>query len=146
VQRDNPTDFLAAARGAFNMVRRYVAGDDTLADAPLPPADEATIDHLLRGTQEIDGEVRHQIWIDEIANGAFSFGPAAISYASQGPTSWKMLALGKDPQDPDAENDETFQFTPGFLTSDWKYFHDAVQYQRLFVLHHLLPRFGLCAS
>ncbi|KVC59945.1 hypothetical protein WI73_31285 [Burkholderia ubonensis] len=146
VQRDNPADFLAAARGAFNMVRRYVAGDATLPDAPLPSADDAAIDALLRGTQEIDGETRHQTWIAAIANGKFSFGAAQIAYASQGPTSWKMLALGKDPQDPDAEDKETFAFTPDFLTSDWKRFHDAVQYQRLFVLHDLLPRFGLCAS
>ncbi|KWZ53619.1 hypothetical protein WK57_32235 [Burkholderia ubonensis] len=146
VQRDNPTDFLAAAGGAFNMVRRYVAGDEKLADVALPPADAAAIDSLLRGTQEIDGEARHQTWIAAIAKGTFSFGAAQITYASQGPTSWKMLALGKDPQDPEAEEDETFTFTPGFLTSDWKRFHDAVQYQRLFVLHDLLPRFGLCAS
>ena len=42
--------------------------------------------------------------------------------------------------------DGRWVFTEKFLASDWKHFHDAVQYHRLFILHDLLPRVGLCAS
>jgi hypothetical protein len=54
-----------------------------------------------------------------------------------------MTALNADPDD---EQGIEFEFTPNFLRSDWKHFHDAVQYHRLFILHDLLPRVGLCAS
>ena len=143
VRRDNPSDFLAAARGAFNVARRYVADDTTLADDELPAADCQIMDQMLRQTVSIDGEDRHPVWLDAIRRGAFSFGPAEVTYVDQGAGSWKMTALNADPDD---EQGIEFEFTPNFLRSDWKHFHDAVQYHRLFILHDLLPRVGLCAS
>jgi hypothetical protein len=143
VVRDNPTDFLAAAHGAFNMARRYLAHDTELADTPLPEADAAAIDRLLRTTLMIEGESRHAAWLQEIAQGSFSFGPATVDYIDHGDGSWKMQALGHDPDDDD---DVQFEFDPVFLASHWKHFHDAVQHHRLFIVHELLPRFGLCAS
>jgi hypothetical protein len=62
-----------------------------------------------------------------------------------GEGSWKYLALGEDPDNEDGS--EVFEFDPArFLDSHWKHFHDAVQYHRLYILHELLPRFGLCPS
>jgi hypothetical protein len=143
VNRSNPDDFLKAATGAFNMARRFQAGDPTLPDTDIPSPDRQAIDQLLRTTVLINGEDRHPVWAAAIKGGTFSFGSAEISYVEQGPGSWKMLALGSDPDD---EQGVEFAYTPGFLTSDWKRFHDAVQYQRLFILHELLPRYGLSAS
>lgn len=143
VSRDNPTDFVNAAKAAFNMARRYCAGDATLADTEMEPGDLHLIDQLLRNTLFIDGEQRHPVWLDAIKQGKFSFGAADVTYVDQGAGSWKMDALGADP---DNENDVAFAFTDKFLASDWKRFHDAVQYHRLFVIHDLLPSFGLCAS
>lgn len=143
VDRDNPADFLAAARGAFNAVRRYVAGDPGLPDAELPSADAAAIDRLLRGTLAIEGETRHAAWLQAIARGEFSFGAEAVAYVDHGPGSWKEAALGDDPDD---DREHRFTFTDRFMGSHWKRFHDAVQHQRLFILHELLPRHGLCAS
>ena len=82
------------------------------------------------------------VWLNAIKQGRFSFGPATVTYVNQGEGSWKMQALGVDPDD---ESDVEFTFTDTFLASDWKHFHDAVQHHRLFILHNLLPRFGLCA-
>lgn len=144
VSRDNPGDFVKAANGMLNMVRRYVKRDPSLPAESFLSADEQAIDRLLRTTCEIDGEPRHKVWIDAIAAGAFSFGASSVSYVELGPGSWKYEALGQDPDDETGE--ETFTFKEEFLQSDWKHFHDAVQYHRLFVLHELLPRFGLCAS
>jgi len=143
VVRDNPSDFLAAARGAYNMARRFALEDPHRSDEELPPRDRDTIDQLLRGTILIDGEDRHPIWLQAIREGKFSFGAEEVSYVEQGPGSWKMRALN---QDPDDDSDVEFEFQESFLTSDWKRFHDAVQYHRLFIVHELLPRFGLCAS
>lgn len=33
-----------------------------------------------------------------------------------------------------------------FLSSHWKLFHDALQAHRFFVLHELLPKYGLLAG
>jgi len=144
VPRDNPRDFLEAATAMFNMVRRYLAKDITLADSALPSNDQSAMDRLLRTTVQIEGEDRHKTWLNNIKNGAFSFPAVGITYTEQGPGSWKFQALGMDPDDETGQ--ERFDYLPGFLESHWKRFHDAIQYQRLFILHELLPRHGLSAS
>lgn len=146
VVRDNPQDFLLAARGAFNAVRRFVANDSSLADIDLPAWDVSIMDNLLRTTLFIEGELRHPVWLDAIMDGKFSFGGATVSYVAHGADSWKMKALGQDPLDPDEDGTTVYKYSNSFLTSDWKLFHDAVQYQRLYILHTLLPGFGLCAA
>lgn len=145
VQRDNPQDYMQAAAALYNAVRRYEARDAGLADQALPEADAALIQDLLCHTVLVRGEDRHKVWLKAIAQGRFSFGAETVSYAEEGPRSWKFAALGEDPGD--EEGGELFTYeAERFLHSHWKHFHDAVQYHRLFVLHELLPRFGLCAS
>lgn len=144
VVRDNLPDFMAAARGIFNMTRRYLAKDPTLPEMDISPKDSAEIGHLLETTLFVDGEPRHSAWLAAIGKGVFSFGPIPLTYVEQGPGSWKYAALDADPDQESGE--EMFTLTEGFLASDWKKFHDAVQYHRLFILHELLPGFGLCAS
>jgi hypothetical protein len=97
----------------------------------------------VRTTLFIDPEPRHRVWLDAIKAGQFSFGSVDLAYVEKGPGSWKFDALGLDP---DEEEGVTYKFKPTFLESNWKRFHDAVQYHRLYVLHDLLPQFGLCAS
>jgi hypothetical protein len=144
VARDNPAEFMEAATHMFNAARRYVAQDTNLAAIDLLPADKAEVARLTLTTLAIDGEQRHPVWLQSIAQGAFSFGAEQVSYIESGPGSWKYTALGADP---DAEDGtEEFEYSPAFLTSNWKRFHDAVQYQRLFILHDLLPRHGIVAS
>ncbi|MEY4764951.1 MAG: hypothetical protein RI907_1624 [Pseudomonadota bacterium] len=143
VERDNPTDFLTAARAAFNVVRRYVAKDVSLPDAPLLAADELAIDQLLRTNLKIEGEDRHRVWLTAIADGRFSFGAEQVGYVDHGPGSWKTAALGDDPEN---DLDWEYEFSDAFLTSNWKRFHDAVHHHRAYVIHELLPQFGLCAT
>lgn len=144
IERNNPSDFERAAMGMFNMARRFVQGDTALPDAAMDAGDRAVVAWLIRSTLAIDGADRHAQWIEAIRTGRFSFGPESLAYVESGPGSWKMEALGSDPDVEDGR--ERFDFTADFLDSNWKRFHDAVQYQRLFVLHELLPRFGIVAS
>lgn len=144
VPRNNPENCLTAATRMFNMARRYVAADFTIADQELSAQDEKIIDSLLRNIIQIEGEKRHAKWKEAIKQGVFSFGRADIDYIEEGHGSWKYLALGTDPDD--EIGDEMFDYSPDILTSNWKRFHDAVQYQRLFILHDLLPRYGISAS
>ncbi|MCX7595602.1 MAG: hypothetical protein N2235_17970, partial [Fischerella sp.] len=90
------------------------------------------------------GNVRHKKWLQAIAEGKFSFGKAYVTYIPKGKNSWKYLALGTE-DDVDREN-EVFSYHSTFLTSDWKLFHDALQAHHFYVIHELLPRYGICVA
>ena len=53
---------------------------------------------------------------------------------------WKAAALGTSQDMP------VYSYSPDFLRSDWKLFHDALQQHRLTVSHEILPRYGICAA
>ncbi|MDD5168096.1 MAG: hypothetical protein PHN75_04700 [Syntrophales bacterium] len=86
-----------------------------------------------------DGKERHQEWLAAIKSGAFSFGSEDLDYAEDGENSWKAQSLGTD------EN-RSIRYEATFLTSNWKLFHDALQQQRLTILHDILPKYGICAA
>lgn len=144
IRRDNPSDFLAAAEAMCRAMRRYRAGDPDAAVPGLPAADRERIDAMLRGIQHRESEARCKVWLDAIGHGDFSFGPALPVYVAKGEGSWKHAALGTIAEvDPE---DEVFPYRPEFLRSHWKLFHDALQEHRFVVLHHILPRYGICAA
>jgi hypothetical protein len=141
VVRDNPKDFLSACDHMVAAMQRFLAGD---ANAPVPgigPRDRDVLDKLIRGITSEEEAERHAIWIKEIAAGVFSFGPETVRYIGEGEGSWKHLALGTL-EEPSAG----YEYRPGFLVSDWKLFHDALNLQRLDIVHHILPEYGICAA
>jgi hypothetical protein len=144
IRRDNPADFLQAADCMCRALQRYRAGDADADVAGLPEPDRALIAEMLQTITDDKGEARHQKWIRAIAEGQFSFGPAQITYAAKGKGSWKHAALQTEQLIDNG--DEIFPYHPDFLTSDWKRFHDALQAHHFFVLHELLPRYGICAA
>ncbi|MEZ4449219.1 MAG: DUF6765 family protein [Nannocystaceae bacterium] len=144
IQRDNPRDFLAAVVAMHRVLHRYRVGDMSAPVPELAPRDLERIDSLLRGLQDPDGDRRHAAWLEGIARGEFSFGPATPRYIAKGVGSWKHAALGTTAAVDDL--DDTFDYHPNFLRSDWKLFHDALQEHRFVVLHHILPRYGICAA
>jgi hypothetical protein len=93
-------------------------------------------------TQE-NGVVRMDVWLSEISKGVFSFGPAQVIYDVEGLASWKYQALGIETQR--TRRWDRFDYTPAFLTSNWKLFHDAAQAHQFEILHEILPEFGICA-
>lgn len=140
IRRDNPQDFLEAADCMCQAMRRYRLGDADAQVSGLEPGDRHQIDQMLRSLTQPDPSDRHQTWLGAIAAGQFSFGPAQVSYIPKGEGSWKAIALGS------AEEDGDYPFSEAFLSSNWKYFHDALQLHRLFVVHDLLPRYGICVA
>ena len=94
-----------------------------------------------------DGETRHKQWIDSIDTGVFSFaqcGQEEISYIPKGTDSWKHLAL--DTRREVETKHERYRFSPDFMDSHWKLFHDALQVHRIDVIRNILPRYGICAA
>ncbi len=143
IHRDNPTDFVRAAEAMCVAMQRFRVGAEAAAVAGMSEHDRGVFNELIRGTRDADGDVRHRVWLDAIAAGAFSFGPAFPAYVAKGVGSWKYAALGTTAAHDGAES---FPYTPEFLASDWKLFHDALQEHRLVVLQHILPRYGICAA
>ena len=140
VERNNTDQFCQAAEWMCRAMRRYLCRDP-FADVPgIPSADMNRILDLFTRLTDKDGERRHAMWITAIEQEPFSFGSEQISYTVKGPGSWKAQALGS------AADKVRYRWDVAFLTSDWKYFHDALQAHRFSVIYDLLPGFGICAA
>ena len=136
INRDNTDFFVDAAIAICKAMQQYL-GKPQLG---IGQADLQVIQALFSGTLDQDGEVRHKVWLGAIEQGRFSFGAATISYADDGRDSWKAAALGTSADMP------VHKYPADFLQSDWKLFHDALQQHRITLLHHILPRYGICAG
>jgi hypothetical protein len=141
--RDNPQDFLEAAEQMCRAMQRYLQQDPDATVPGLPEKDRATIGTLLETIIDDKGRHRHHKWLQAIADGIFSFGAAQVSYAARGQNSWKYAALGIEG---DEENRNKLAYNPEFLKSHWKLFHDALKAHQFFVIHDLLPRYGICTA
>jgi hypothetical protein len=147
VDRNNPADFLQAIDMMTRAMRAWRSGDSSMAleqHEGLNDADRIVVDELLRGLDKPDGYKRHRHWLKAIKDGRFSFGAVELAYVYKGKGSWKYLALGTESeQDSDIEY---YPYSPSFLSSDWKLFHDAAQVHHSAVVHDILPRYGICAA
>jgi hypothetical protein len=144
IWRDNPQDFLTAAEHLCQAMQRYRLGDAAASVPGLPATDRALIAQMLRTITAPQGAERHRQWLAAISAGQFSFGPATVTYIAKGKGSWKHAALGTEAAVD--RGDEIYPYRPSFLQSDWKHFHDALQAHRFYVLHQLLPSYGLCVA
>ncbi|AKG23545.1 DUF6765 family protein [Calothrix sp. 336/3] len=140
--RDNPRDFLEAANCMYQAMRRYLLKDPEAIAPEIPEPDKTIIATMLETITDRSGKVRHKKWLQAIAAGKFSFGEANICYIPKGKNSWKHLALGTEHLI-DKEH-QVFTYTPSFLASDWKLFHDALQAHHVYIIHELLPFYGIC--
>lgn len=144
VERDNTLIFMDACDNLCRAMQRFLAGNADAAVPGLQSGDRNKIEYLFRNIRDEDGEKRHKRWLEYIANGYFSFAPTNIAYIEKGQGSWKHAALGTE-KSVDAESDR-FIYKDAFLKDNWKLFHDALQAHRFYVLHRLLPQYGICAA
>lgn len=146
VERNNPDDFATAFGETYQCYRRYRdyprLGVEVFEKTyPLPECYEAVIRHI--GLIDDDkGETRHKRWLQLIEDGEFGFAEK-IEYIDKGEGSWKHAALGTIDDVADLSKLTPLPFPPSFLGSHWKLFHDGLLAHRFFVLHELLPKYGL---
>src|SRR5207237_5287437 len=100
---------------------RYKAGNINAVVPGLPDADRARIANMIVQAKTDDGGERLSAWFDAAERGAFSFGGATPSYVKSGPGSWKEAALGVSTAKIAAKTQ--FEYSPVFMTSNWKLFH-----------------------
>jgi hypothetical protein len=147
IKRDNPKDFMDAAREIYQIFQRYrnypKHGDKVWEQTYDDPKAFDIVKRGIENFKDEDGKARHQRWLAVIADGELGFSDN-LSYTDKGTGSWKAQALGTDR---DIAGRETELDLPqGFLTSHWKLFHDALQAHRFFVLHEMLPKYGLLSG
>ncbi len=145
IERNNPRDFLQAADYMCRAMQCFRNADDlmNLEDAEgLNDHDREAIARTIQGATDIEGDKRHRIWLNAIAAGEFSFGSSNLEYVAKGVGSWKYTAIATAKEMDD--DDDKFPYSPSFLSSDWKHFHDALQAHRFDVIHDILPRYGIC--
>jgi hypothetical protein len=99
---------------------------------------------MLENIKDKNGHARHHKWLDAISQGKFSFGDANVDYIPKGQGSWKYQALRTE-KAVDKDN-EIFHYHPSFLVSNWKLFHDALQAHQFYIIHDLLPKYGICVA
>jgi len=142
--RDNPLEFLESADRMYQSMCRYLSGNDKAPVEGLPLESKEKIDYFLRSFKEEEEDDRHQKWLELLARGEFGFDPVELNYTPKGKGSWKYQALGTEKYLDDG--DEVFTYSPGFLISNWKHFHDALLAHRFAVVNEILPRYGICTE
>ena len=144
VTRNNTDDFLAAATQLFRVLidfRNKLPEMTSMDEIPREHF-QSIMDNFISYDSD-DGEERHDRWITDIREGKFGFRDE-LDYVAKGRGSWKDRAL--DTKKEIEAGHERFIYKPGFLRSDWKHFHDALQAHRFDVLHDILPRYNICAA
>lgn len=145
IVRDNPSDYMEAVQAMYRAVLAYkTCTPYSEVEGTIPEGDYKVILDMFISLTSTDGEGRHSRWLEEIAKGSFSFGPSNLEYIAKGIGSWKYIALGTT-KEIDLPYEE-FPYTEGFLVSDWKYFHDALQKHRLGIVQDILPKYGICVA
>ncbi|MBT7618101.1 MAG: hypothetical protein HN590_12535 [Calditrichaeota bacterium] len=153
IPRDNTKIFMDAVVCIHEAMVRYQKQDPnyTLSAGDSIPMDELKkIKKNFLAFKDDDGDNRNDKWLSYINRGKFTFTEPSEpkvkveKFIAKGPGSWKHKAL--DTTKEWEAGHERFQFTPEFLVSDWKLFHDALQIHRIDVIRNILPKYGICAA
>ncbi len=144
VPRNNTDLFVQAAHEMCKAMQCFRAGNPDANVPGLTVAQRDQLGRLMGDIRERDGAARHRRWLGLIAQGEFGFPAVKVTYKDKGNGSWKHQALGTTRRKDLGK--EVFPYSPGFLTCDWKLFHDALLAHRFTVVHTILPRYGICAA
>lgn len=147
IERHNTDNFCDAADALCRSMQEYRRHTiPTVQVGGIGNEDMEKIRTLFTDLKDKDGNKRHQAWLQAISgkNGKFfSFGKANISYDENGANSWKAQSLG----DADEHHElHEYIYQDAFLTSNWKFFHDALLLHRITVSRDILPKYGICAA
>ncbi|MGE5477198.1 MAG: DUF6765 family protein [Bacteroidales bacterium] len=137
VTRDNPADFLTAADELCKLFQRW----QQKTAAGLSPSQKQAISECFASFTDEDEKIRHRSWLKAIAAGKFAFGSEELEYDAE---RWKNEALGnKYTRGLLNLAKQGYPYAEGFVSSDWKLFHDAARCQRHDVFVRVLPAFHI---
>lgn len=149
INRNNTDDFLQAANQMYKAIKCYLEEDESMnidRQDSMPSEKLTLIENALTQIRDEDGEDRHKQWLKWISQGKFGFDPIELTFIPSGKDSWKEVARGKAVASPMSSDLITYRYDESFLTSDWKYFHDALKSYRLDIIRDVLPKYGICVA
>lgn len=123
IERKNLDIFLDAATNMFKAMQKFINPEGIIKEFEIQ--DLKQIELMLREATSEDENERHTAWLNNVASGAFSFGPDPY------PTYEKKYDF------------KSFDSYDSFVNSDWKNFHDALNEHRSFVLDILIPKYNI---
>lgn len=130
--------FSDAAMRIYSWIDRFLSiHAEEFQRGPVIPWEEIAdpILKTFKAYADLDG--RCALWQERIASGRFGFTQNDLDYNNR---KWFYDAVGVDnPHTPE----EKVHRLEGFKDSDWKHFHDAAIYQRIFLVHRLFPGYGI---
>jgi len=146
IEHSNTDKFIVAANGMMRFMQRYLVDDvdDSHNVKGLTLEQTEILREKFSGWTSPDEKERHNAWLAGIAKGEFIFPGEIIKYSAVDAGSWKATAL--QTTDGWSERETRYIYSDDFLRSPWKMFHDALQAHSFFVLHELLPRYGICIA
>ena len=95
---------------------------------------------------DAEADVRLDKWLKLIEQNAFGFGAEKANYDAK---EWRTNILGQETPFSTSdvfENIKEIPYPDGFMSSDWKLFHDAAKDHRYAIVQRILPHYGLCAA
>lgn len=143
IKRDNTEIFIDACEAMYHVMSRYIQQDINAKVNPFPIKTADALRRCFKQFNDPDARVRHPLWLKAIQEGQFGFPGVSLHYVDQGSGAWKYDALGKDY---DQYESHTFLYQHAFLKSNWKLFHDALQFHRLTIINQILPKYGMCLA
>lgn len=143
--RTNSDIFVAAADEMCKVMQRYKLKNASADVTGLPDTVRRDLHTLFATIRNANTNTRHRKWLALIAQGKFGFPSVRLEYKATGKKSWVYQALGELDELTISVAKE-YSYTPSFLNSHWKLFHDALAVHRLAVITEILPRYGICAA
>jgi len=146
VQRNNCEMFVSAAERMHAFLVRYNEKPECevidFRDVRM------VLTEKFKTIRSSNGDERHTGWLELIRSGKIPhIEENDLDYSADTATSWKFKALGYlEMPNGDIVGKHPPVYSPEFLASDWKQFHDSLQYYRFFLLNVLLPSYGICAA
>lgn len=143
VIRHNLDLFVDAANHLAQFFQRFRKNDATAEVPGLDQIQQNELRQMFENLKEPDGDTRHDRWIKALATTGFKGIEAVqLTYAADGPASWKGAAFGDFNVDSDIPLDAKPPRTAVFENSDWKKFHDAAHAHLSTVKDSILPAHG----
>jgi hypothetical protein len=146
VERDNTKIFLDAADAMCKAMQCWKSRDTSIDidNQPGLTKDQlALIKHALLTINDDSGDARHKEWLKWLQEDKFELGAVDLSFDIEGQDSWKFKARGEGKK---IDGVFKYPYSETFLTSDWKYFHDALKTYRLEIIRDVLPSYGICVA
>ncbi len=149
VKRDNTDIFMKAVKAmhlAMVQFRKRNPSYKLLQNEEIKKEDLDIIEKNFITFIDKDGEVRNEKWLNSIKSDAFSFNKNNINvdhYICNKKDSWKDKAVHVI-RESDSEIDA--KYNKEFLESNWKLFHDALQFHQIEIIRNILPKYGICLA